>query len=213
MNKPQDHEIYQRQRFGQRLALGPPAGLLIVDFIEGFVDPGVFGGGNIQAAVDRTVELLAFARSSNWSICFSRTEFAEDGSDSNVFSEKVPGNLLLTEQSGYSRVVMSLAPRKGELVVRKQVPSAFFATPLSSWLTMKGVKTLVVAGATTSGCVRASVVDAMCYGFKPVVAEDCVGDRSPEAHKANLFDMKMKYADVIALAEIEKLLALRTAEI
>ncbi len=205
LSKSVSQDIYNRQGFGQPLSITPPAALLIVDFSNGFTDSAVFGGGNIGAAVQISIELLRLARKWRWPICYSRTVFADDGSDANLFAEKVPGNLLFTEDSPESQIVVELSPIKGELVVRKQFPSAFFATPLASWLAMQGVKTLVVAGATTSGCVRASVVDAMCFGFRPIVVEDCVGDRSIEQHESNLFDMKMKYAEVMKFEAIKNL--------
>jgi maleamate amidohydrolase len=104
--------------------------------------------------------------------------------------------LGLKEDHPHSAIVPALAPRAGELVMRKTVPSAFFGTMLAAWLTQRGVKTLLVAGCVTSGCVRASVVDAMCHGLRPVVLQDCVGDRALGPHEANLFDMAQKYADV-----------------
>ncbi len=97
-----------------------------------------------------------------------------------------------------ARSCRELAPQAGELVVRKTVPSAFFGTSLAAWLSQRGVQTLVVAGAVTSGCVRASVVDAMSHGFRPLVVSDCVGDRALGPHEASLFDMGQKYAAVMA---------------
>lgn len=205
MNNKTEQDIYDRQGFGQGLELPPPAALLIVDFINGFADPDVLGGGNIQDAITTTKSLLALAREWGWLVSYTRVVYADDGSDANVFCEKIPGNLLFTENSNESEVVSELAPVDGDLIIRKQFPSAFFGTHLSSSLTLQGVKTLFVTGATTSGCVRASVVDAMCHGFKPVVVKDCVGDRSIEQHQSNLFDMKMKYAEVMPFAEVQTL--------
>jgi maleamate amidohydrolase len=102
--------------------------------------------------------------------------------------------ITLKEDLPSSQIVDVLEPVPGELVVRKNVPSAFFGTSLAPWLTQRGVQTLLVAGAVTSGCVRASVVDAMCWGFRPLVVTDCVGDRAMGPHEANLFDMGQKYA-------------------
>ncbi|WP_316154334.1 N-carbamoylsarcosine amidohydrolase [Cupriavidus sp. BIC8F] len=192
---------YQRQGFGNDLELAGPFGLLVVDFVNGFADPEVFGGGNIREAIANTVPLLAVARREGWAIAHSRIVFADDGSDHNIFSMKVPNMLSLKERERNSAIVEELAPRAGELVVRKTVPSAFFGTSLAAWLTQRGVRTLVVAGAVTSGCVRASVVDAMQYGFRPLVLSDCVGDRAPGPHEANLFDMEQKYATVTTRAE------------
>ncbi|WP_354682403.1 N-carbamoylsarcosine amidohydrolase [Cupriavidus necator] len=192
---------YQRQGFGNELELAAPFGLLVVDFVNGFADPAVFGGGNIREAIANTVPLLAVARREGWAIAHTRIVFAEDGSDHNVFAMKVPNMLSLKEREHNSAIVEELAPQPGELVVRKTVPSAFFGTALAAWLTQRGVRTLAVAGAVTSGCVRASVVDAMQYGFRPLVLSDCVGDRALGPHEANLFDMAQKYATVATRAE------------
>jgi maleamate amidohydrolase len=198
---------YQRQGFGASLPLRGPMGLLIVDFVNGFADPQVFGGGNIPAAIDATVPLLAAARERGWAIAHSRIVYADDDADHNIFSLKVPGMLTLKEHSPASAIVPALAPRAGELVVRKTVPSAFFGTSLAAWLAQRGVQTLLVAGAVTSGCVRASVVDAMSWGFRPLVVSDCVGDRALGPHEANLFDMQQKYAAVMTRDEALSVLA------
>jgi maleamate amidohydrolase len=197
------HELdtYQRQSFGSTLEPKAPVGLLIVDFVNGFADPGVFGGGNIVPAIERTVALLAHARERRWPVAHTRIVFADDDADENIFTMKVPGLLALKEHTHNSAIVPQLTPREGELVVRKTVPSAFFGTSLAAWLALRGVQTLVIAGAVTSGCVRASVVDAMQYGFRPFVVSDCVGDRAIAPHDANLFDMAQKYAAVMTRDE------------
>ncbi|HEX7913053.1 MAG TPA: N-carbamoylsarcosine amidohydrolase [Paraburkholderia sp.] len=194
-------DTYQRQSFGSTLEPKAPVGLLIVDFVNGFADPEVFGGGNIAPAIERTVPLLAHARERGWPIAHTRIVFADDDADQNIFTLKVPGLLALKEHAHNSAIVPQLTPREGELVVRKTVPSAFFGTSLAAWLAQRGVQTLVVAGAVTSGCVRSSVVDAMQYGFRPFVLSDCVGDRAIAPHEANLFDMAQKYAAVMTRDE------------
>ena len=117
---------------------------------------------------------------------------------------------LLTESADASQIVRELSPQAGEFVVRKTQASAFFGTHLGSVLTDRGVDTLVVAGCTTSGCVRASVVDAMSMNYRTVVACDAVGDRALGPHEANLFDMGQKYADLITVREIIAVLARRS---
>lgn len=196
-DEQRDREVYDRQGFGRSLGIQGRIGLLIVDFVNGFADPAVFGGGNIAPAIARTAEVLEVVRRHGWPVAHSRIVYADDGADANVFSIKVPGMASLTEHAPISAIVPELTPAPGELVVRKNVPSAFFGTALAPWLTQRGVQTLLVAGATTSGCVRASVVDAMCYGFRPVVMADCVGDRALAPHEANLFDITQKYGDVV----------------
>ena len=193
--------VYQAQGFGTPLPVQGNVGLLIIDFVVGFADPAVFGGGNIGPAIEHTVDALALARRNGWPVAHSRIVYADDGSDDNVFSVKVPGMASLTEANPNSAIVAELTPEKGELVVRKIVPSAFFGTQLAPWLTQRAVQTLLVAGAVTSGCVRASVVDAMSYGFRPLVLADCVGDRAIAPHEASLFDMQQKYAAVMPLAD------------
>ncbi|WP_213777985.1 N-carbamoylsarcosine amidohydrolase [Caballeronia sp. dw_276] len=193
--------VYKQQGFGTPLPVKGNIGLLIVDFVVGFADPKTFGGGNIAPAIERTTHLLAAARRHKWPVAHSRIVYAADGSDDNVFSLKVPGMATLTEDHPNSAIVPELTPAAGELVVRKTVPSAFFGTQLAPWLSQRAVQTLIVAGAVTSGCVRASVVDAMSHGFRPLVISDCVGDRAIGPHDANLFDMQQKYAAVMTLDE------------
>ncbi|MDH2384295.1 isochorismatase family protein [Bradyrhizobium sp. CER78] len=205
-----DKLTYRRQGFGQDLDIVAPFGLLIVDFVNGFLDPVVFGGGNIAAAMEKTVGLVGEARRRGWPVAHSRIVFADDDADRNVFAMKVPGLLALKEGSSNSAIVSQLAPETDELVVRKTVPSAFFATGLAPWLTQRGVRTLVVAGCVTSGCVRASVVDAMSLGFLPLVVRDCVGDRAIGPHEANLFDMSEKYAVVMDLSDTLELVEAKT---
>ena len=192
-----EEQVFERQGFGAAMELAPPFGLLIVDFVNGFADPDIFGGGNIKNAIASTQPLLQHARHNGWPVAHSRIVFADDGADHNIFSRKVPGMLTLTEHSHASAIVPQLQPAAGELVVRKTVPSAFFGTTLAAWLTQRGVSTLLVAGCVTSGCVRASVVDAMSLGFTPLVVADCVGDRAIGPHDASLFDMQQKYAMVM----------------
>jgi maleamate amidohydrolase len=195
-------EVYRRQGFGHRLAIQGQLALLIVDFVVGFADPGAFGGGNIGDAIAATAEVLAEARRRAWPVAHTRIVFADDGSDANVFCQKVPMILHLTEDAPGSAIVPSLRPLPGELIVRKKLPSAFFDTDLRSWLTRHQVATLLIAGTTTSGCVRASVVDAMSCGFRPIVLSDCVGDRAASPHQASLFDMEQKYAEVMTFSSV-----------
>jgi maleamate amidohydrolase len=197
-----DPEVFRRQGFGSRLGISGRVGLLIVDFVVGFADPALFGGGNIPAAIRMTVKTLAWARQRSWPVAHTRIVFSDATVDTDVFCLKVPTLRALTEAAASGQIVTELQPGPGELVVRKAAPSAFFETNLRSWLTQKHVETLLIAGSTTSGCVRASVVDAMSCGFKPIVLADCVGDRALAPHEASLFDMQQKYADVLTFSEL-----------
>ena len=195
-------DIYARQGFAQRIGIGASPALVMVDFVLGFTDPAHFGGGNINDAIDKTVDLLAFARKHGWPIAHTRVVYADDGSDAGAFTRKAPGLLKLTETSPLSQIVDALRPIPGELVIRKRQASAFFGTEFASWLLWNRVDTLFVSGCTTSGCVRATVVDAVAYNLRTIVVTDGVGDRAIAPHEANLFDMGQKYADLMTAAEI-----------
>lgn len=196
-----DKDVYRRQNFGNRVGFGRKPALLIVDFQVGFADPEVFGGGNVREAVAATAPLLAEMRALGLPVAYTRAVFADDGSDAGVFGMKVPALKRLTDSADISQIVPELTPVHGEYVVRKTGPSAFFGTSLASWLNAKGVDTLMVTGATTSGCVRASVIDSISYNYRTTVVTDCCGDRALEPHEANLFDMGQKYADLMTASE------------
>ena len=195
-------DVYAKQGFGASSGFGAAPALLIVDFVNGFNDPELFGGGNIPQAIANTKRLLAFARERRMPICFTRVVYADDGSDAGVFCMKAPKLRLLTQASHASQVVDDLAPVEGEYVLRKTQPSAFFGTDLAPWLISSRDDTRIVTGATTSGCVRASVIDSMSYNFRTIVVSDGVGDRALEPHEANLFDMRQKYADLHTTDEV-----------
>ena len=202
-NKANDLEVYERQGLGARIGFGKKPALVIVDFINGFNDEDAFGGGNIQSAINNTEKLLAAARHHDLPIVYTIHCYAEDGSEDGVFNLKMPRlRDGLKRGSKSVEIVEQLTPRKGERVIEKLNPSAFFGTDLAGWLARRGVDTAIVTGCTTSGCVRATVVDAMGMGFRPIVPCECVGDRALGPHDANLFDMDQKYADVMTLDEV-----------
>jgi maleamate amidohydrolase len=197
-----DLDIYKKQNFGNRIGIGRRAALAIVDFTVGFNDPALFGGGNIDPAIKRTVGLLQFFREKQLPVAFTRVVYADDGTDAGVFAMKAPALRSLTETAPAGQVVPELEPRAGEYMVRKTQASAFFGTGFGPWLVQQGVDTLIVTGCTTSGCVRATVVDSVSHNFRTIVARDCVGDRAMGPHEANLFDMGQKYADLMERDEI-----------
>ncbi|HVV93187.1 MAG TPA: isochorismatase family protein [Hyphomicrobiales bacterium] len=196
-----DTAIFDLQKFGQPMGFGRSAALLVIDFTRGFCDPMAFGGGNIEAAAANTVSLLEEARRLKLPVAHTRIIYAADGSDANIHCLKVPRLQTLTRDNPLSEFADGLVPRAGEIVIEKRLPSGFFGTDLAGMLVGRRVDTLVIAGCTTSGCVRASTLDAMCHGFRPMVVADCVGDRAEAPHRASLFDLGKKYADIITKAE------------
>lgn len=203
MSASDETGIYASQGFANATGIGQAPALVIVDFVLGFTDPAHFGGGNIRPAIERTVALLALARAQGWPVAHTRVVYADDGADCGAFVRKVPPLAGLTDTSPLSQIVPELPPAPGELVLRKRMPSAFFETGLAGWLAFRRVDTVLIAGCTTSGCVRATVVDACSHNFRTVVLTDCVGDRAMAPHEANLFDMGQKYADLMTLAELQ----------
>tara|TARA_Y100000588_G_scaffold35865_1_gene34549 strand:- start:1752 stop:2426 length:675 start_codon:yes stop_codon:yes gene_type:complete len=199
---PEDVAVYDKQGFGNRVGFGNKPAVLVIDFINGFADPDTFGGGNIQESVEKTAELLAVARHMDLPIVFTSHVYAEDGSEDGIFNLKSPGLEKLKRGSREVQVVDELEPRPGERILEKHYPSGFCNTDLTGWLAKRGVDTAIITGCTTSGCVRATVVDAMSNGFRPIVPRECSGDRAQGPHEANLFDIDQKYGDVMSLEEV-----------
>lgn len=200
-----DCSIYQRQGFGSSLGWGERPALIVVDFVAGFNDPAVLGGGNIAPAIEAAEGLLARAREARLPVAFTRIVYQPG--QGGVFATKIPALRELTEDNPMSAIVPSLEVREGDLVVRKTQASAFHGTDLQGWLIAQRVDTLLIAGCTTSGCVRATVVDAASANFRPLVVAQCVGDRALGPHEASLFDIQQKYGDVVDLGEVMARLA------
>lgn len=198
-------DIYRKQQLGGTVKKGKHTALIVVDFVNGFIDPDIFGGGNCLEAAKTSVGVLSAFRDQGLPIIFTRIVYAEDGADIGVWCEKAPRLRELTESNPASHVIDILKPKKGELVLCKKQPSAFFDTDLSSVLRAKQVDAVAIVGATTSGCVRATVVDAISSNLRPTVIADCVGDRAQGPHEANLFDMEQKYANLVNSEEVRAL--------
>ena len=192
-----DLDIYKQQQFGQKIGFGRKSALLIIDFQVGFSKADVLGGFNINQAIDATAKLLQAARKANVPVAHVRYATESEGVDIGPFAIKVPSLKNLSPDSPDAQFVDSVKPAPGEWVSLKRHSSAFFGTNLVSWLSFVGADTLLITGCTTSGCVRASTVDASAYGLRPMVVVDCVGDRAEGPHHSSIFDMGQKYADLI----------------
>lgn len=178
--------------------LGQHPALVLVDIIRGFTDPDCPLGSESDDVVEANRKLLAAFRSKGLPVFFTTVVYHNE-QQARVFRDRVPALELLTPDSHWIEVDPRLEPLAGERIVEKQWASGFFKTDLDKSLRELGVDSLVVTGLTTSGCVRATVVDGLQYDYKVVVPAEAVGDRNPDAHGANLFDMNAKYADVLDL--------------
>ncbi len=194
---------YQAAGFGGALALGTTPALVIIDFVRAYLDRDSPLYAGVEEALAHCVRLLGAARSAGIPVLHTNVSFTPGGVDGGVFFKKVAALRAFERGSPMGAFAQGLEPVASEPVITKQYASAFFGTSLASTLTALGVDTLLIAGLSTSGCIRASTVDAMQYGFIPVVVRDAVGDRDPGPHEANLFDLQAKYAEVRSLAEVE----------
>jgi len=184
-----------------QLGLGRSPALLVVDMINGFTDPACQLGSNCPEVVAANIELLTAFRDRALPIFFTSVVYHND-QQASVFRAKVPALNVLTPGSHWVDIDSRMGRLASEPLVEKQWASAFYGTDLNSQLRALDVDSLVVTGLTTSGCVRASAVDGLQNNYRTVVALEAVGDRNPEAHQANLFDLNAKYADVLSVAEI-----------
>jgi nicotinamidase-related amidase len=202
-------ENYARGGFGSRLQPGLRPALLIVDFVAAYLAPGSPLYAGVEAARDAAVALLGMARRAGIPVVHTYVEYEPGGRNGGIFFRKVPA-LRCFERGAHPEWCAfgsGLEPAPEETVIGKQYASAFFATPLASLLTSLGIDTLLIAGVSTSGCIRASAVDACQHGFIPLVVREAVGDRAAEPHEASLFDLQAKYAEVVSLADASAYLA------
>jgi maleamate amidohydrolase len=189
--------------FDSTVGFGARPALLVVDFVNGYTTPGapLYAPAVVQA-VEATVPLLRAARARNVPVVFTRVAYSKNALEGGIFVKKVPVLRTLTEGALAADIVAALAPEAGETVLTKQYASAFFGTPLAPMLTALGVDTVLVTGCSTSGCIRATAVDGMQHGFRVIVPRECVGDRAPGPHEANLFDIHSKYGDVRSRTDV-----------
>jgi nicotinamidase-related amidase len=172
--------------------------LLLVDLIEGFTDPDCPLGLEADAVVAANAHLLEAARARDLPVAYSLVVY-DRPDQAAVFRARVTALEFLRRGSPWTRIDRRLTPRVGEHLVEKHHASAFFGTGLDGWLRASAADSLIVTGLTTSGCVRATVVDGLQHGHRVFVPAEAVGDRNPDAHRANLHDMHAKYADVVPL--------------
>jgi len=194
-------EIYERARLGQSLMLGTRPAILVVDFSRGFTDPESTMGSDLTREVERTNRLLAAAREREIPIIFTTIGFEPNLMDGSLWLEKAPGLRELIVGGKWVEIDPRLERREEETVILKKGASAFFGTNLPSILVSQGVDTVIMCGATTSGCIRATAIDLLQYGYPTLVPRECVGDRAQGPHDANLIDIQAKYADVVSVEE------------
>jgi nicotinamidase-related amidase len=195
-------EIYGERGFGGRQGAGRQPALVIVDLNNAFTDPESPLHCDTDAAVQATARLLDAAREGGRPVAFTTIEYDEGAKRvAKAFIAKAPALTMMTPGSRWAAIDERIAPREQEPVLVKLFASAFFGTALQPMLTAAGCDTLVVTGASTSGCVRATVVDGLQHGLSVLVPREAVADRAPSAHEASLTDIDAKYGDVVSVDE------------
>jgi maleamate amidohydrolase len=195
--------------FDGHLPFGKSPALIIVDFVMAYLDTASPLYAGVEDALASNEHVLAAARKAQIPTIFTNVEYSPGGAEGGIFYRKVPALKLFERGSPLGAFPPSLQPQDGEIVLTKHYASAFFGTSLASMLAAKGVDTLLITGLSTSGCVRATALDACQSGFLPFVIREACGDRHAAPHEANLFDLQAKYAEVIseadALAKLKEL--------
>jgi len=201
MSDDEARHMYESAGIGQSLRWGSRPAVLVIDLSSGFTDPNFPLGSDLGAEVAATRTLLDAARGQGLPVVFTTLGFEPDGNDAELWFQKIAALAQLEIGGRWVEIDPRLGPQGGETVVLKKGASAFFGTNLASILINQRVDTVILCGATTSGCVRATAIDLLQYGFPAIVPRECVGDRARAPHEANLFDINAKYADVVSLAE------------
>jgi maleamate amidohydrolase len=198
----QAKEVYAAAGLGHAVTLGSRPAVLVVDFSCGFTDPECTLGADMSAAVEATRRLLDAARGKGLPVIFTTIGYEPSLKDGGLWLQKVPSLGDLQIGGRWVEIDPRLEPREDETIVLKKGASAFFGTNLPAILVSQGVDSVILCGATTSGCIRATAIDLLQYGYPTLVPRECVADRAQAPHEANLFDIDAKYADVVPLDDV-----------
>ena len=199
----EDTKFFAARGFGQKIGFGDRAALIVIDYMNAFTDPSMPLGANADKEIEQTNRLIDEAHAHNIPVIFSVVWYDEDGfKDAGIWALKQKGVSTLKVGTPGVELDKRLHREPQDIILLKKYASCFYGTDIIARLNSRHVDTLIVTGCTTSGCVRATTVDALQNGFRPIVAKEAVGDRSVAAHEQSLFDLEQKYADVLPVDEI-----------
>ena len=190
-----------KRAYGKRVGFGQRPALILIDFVQAYFEPGCDLYSGVEDALASALRVREAAAVADVPVILTNVVYHPSAINGGRFYEKAKPLRYFLEGNPMGAWPQGLAPRPEELVISKQYPSAFFGTSLASTLTALGIDSVLLTGLTTSGCVRATCIDAMSHGFRTAVVEEACGDRHDDPHKANLFDMDAKYADVVSETE------------
>ncbi|MBM3678217.1 MAG: isochorismatase family protein [Actinobacteria bacterium] len=194
-------KVYDKAGLGQAVTMGERPCVLVIDFTCGFTDPECALGSDCAPAVEATRRVLDAAREKGLPVVYTTIGFEPNLKDGALWMQKVPSLADLQVGGRWVEIDPRLGLRDDETVIMKKGASGFFGTNLSSVLVAQRVDSVILCGATTSGCVRATAVDLLQHGWPTLVPRECVADRAQAPHEANLFDIQAKYADVVSVEE------------
>lgn len=198
----EDEEFFRQRGFGIKIGFGERPALIVIDMLKGFTDPKMPLGASLDNEIEAQKPLIDVAHERGIPVIFSTVIYNDhDFKDAGLWAVKMKGTLTLREGSEAVKIDPRLDMRPNDSLLVKKYASCFFGTDLVPRLMNQRVDTLIITGCTTSGCVRATAVDAVQNGFRPMVVREAVGDRSKPAHEQSLFDLNAKYADVVGLDE------------
>jgi nicotinamidase-related amidase len=198
----EDEEFFRQRGFGIKIGFGERPALIIIDMLKGFTDSTMPLGANLDMQIEAQKPLLKVAHERDIPVIFSTVMYEEaEAKDAGLWGIKMKGSLTLTAGSEAVKIDPRVGMQPKDILLVKKYASCFFGTDLVPRLNSRRVDTLIITGCTTSGCVRATAVDAVQNGFRPMVVREAVGDRSVAAHEQSLFDLNAKYADVVSLDE------------
>jgi maleamate amidohydrolase len=198
-------QVYSGKGFGRRIGFGSKPAVLVIDFMKVFTDEKTPLGSNYAAQLKQTKRILDAARKAGVPVIFTQVAYEPDLRDAGVWAKKAPSEMLKAG-TDWVEIDPVLERRSDESIITKKYPSAFFGTDLVSRLNSARIDTIIITGCTTSGCVRATAVDGVSYGFRVIVVREAVGDRAELTHQVNLADIDAKYGDVVSVDAVLKYL-------
>lgn len=198
-----DETFFKEKGFGKLLGFGQKPGLIVVDMIKGFTDPTMPMGSDLTQQIEQTNKLLSVMHELKLPVFFTTISYDDESlADSGIWYQKMRGLETLISGTEAVKVDSRLHFQSGDGLIVKKYASAFFGTDLIARLNANNIDTVIIVGCTTCGCIRATAVDALQLGYRPIVVEDAVGDRSRASHEQSLFDLRQKYADVLKTSEV-----------
>jgi len=198
-----NNDARRKRGFGKAMGFGLRPALLLIDLVQGFTDPNLPLGSSVDGVIEQANRLIDGARAAKIPVIFSTILYEEAGlEDAGLWVYKIEGLKTLKASSLAVEQDPRLHRLASDSIIKKRYASCFFGTDFATRLQTRGIDTLIMAGCSTSGCVRATAVDACQSGFRPIVAQEAVADRSPSAHAQSLLDIDALYGDVVGVSEV-----------